>query len=300
VASNLEILAPLLEAVRVGEEEGLTPEDARGLRRMAIEAALREVADPDVECVMVGPDPRFAIEARGIEGFLESWRDWLSPFEHWRLELDDVIESGDRVVTLIRQFGTPKGSTAEVENAGAAVWFIRDGRLARVEFHLDREVALRSAGLAEPGVATRSGGVAEMSAAVGNAERTRIAFEAIAERGLDAALEFMHPEVAFEPPEEALERRGNFKGHAAVRERWNVLFDPFEDLRLIPEEFVEAGPDTVVAVFQVSARGRASGVPVDMRQALVITFEDGKARRLKAYLDPDEAKRAAGLQPGRV
>jgi ketosteroid isomerase-like protein len=289
VATNLEILAPFLETVRVGEEEGLTPEDARGLRRIAIEAALREVAHPDVECVMVGPNPRFATEARGIEGFVEAWSDWLSPFERWRIELDDVIESGDRIVTLVHQFGTPKGSKAEVENAGAAVWFIRDGRLARVEFHLDRETAMRSAGLADM-----------PAAAAGAAERTRLAFEAIAERGLDAALEFLHPEVEFEPPEEALERRGNFKGHAAVRERWSVLFDPFEDLRLIPKEFVEAGPNTVVAVFQVSARGRASGVPVDMQQALVIHFEDGKARRLKAYLDPDEAKRAAGLQPGRV
>jgi ketosteroid isomerase-like protein len=158
VASNLEILVPLLEAVRFGEEEGLTPEDARGLRRMEIERALREVAHPDVECVMVGPDPAFATEARGIEGFVESWTDWLSPFEHWRIELDDVIESGDRIVTLIRQFGTPKGSTAEVENAGAAVWFIRDGRLARVEFHLDREMAMRSAGLAETSAAKNAEG----------------------------------------------------------------------------------------------------------------------------------------------
>jgi ketosteroid isomerase-like protein len=153
VPSKLEILAPFFEAVRVGEEEGLTPEDARGLRRMAIEAAPREVAHPDVECVMVGPDPRFATEARGIEGFVEAWSDWLSPFDRWRLELEDVIEFGDRVVTLIRQFGTPKGSTAEVENAGAAVWFLRDGRLARVEFHLDREMAMRSAGLADTSAA---------------------------------------------------------------------------------------------------------------------------------------------------
>ncbi|HYY74183.1 MAG TPA: nuclear transport factor 2 family protein [Solirubrobacterales bacterium] len=158
MASNLEILAPFLETVRVGEEEGLTPEDARGLRRIAIEAALREVAHPDVECVMVGPNPRFASEARGIEGFVEAWSDWLSPFERWRIELDDVIESGDRIVTLVHQFGTPKGSTAEVENAGAAVWFMRDGRLARVEFHLDRETAMRSAGLTETSAAGNADG----------------------------------------------------------------------------------------------------------------------------------------------
>ncbi len=31
--------------------------------------------------------------------------------------------------------------------SGAAVWWVRDGRLVRVEFNLNREAALRSAGL---------------------------------------------------------------------------------------------------------------------------------------------------------
>jgi hypothetical protein len=35
----------------------------------------------------------------------------------------------------------------EIETAGAAVWHVRGGRLHRVEFHLDREAALRAAGL---------------------------------------------------------------------------------------------------------------------------------------------------------
>ena len=127
-------------------------------------------------------------------------------------------------------------------------------------------------------------------------ELARRAFDAVQTGGLPAALDFLHPEIEFEPPEEALERRGSFKGHAAVRERWDVLLEPFADVRIEPEEFVEANDETVVAVFRIHARGRASGVPVEMRLAHVLTIRDGKAVRMKAYLDPEEAKRATSLE----
>lgn len=135
-----------MEAVRAGGE-GLGPEDAAAGRRAEIEDVLREVAHPDVECLMFGPNRSFPLEAHGIEGFIEAWGDWLSPFDRWRMELEDVIESGDRVVTLVRQYAHPRGSRAEVANAGGAVWFMRDGRLSRVEFHLDRQAALRAGGV---------------------------------------------------------------------------------------------------------------------------------------------------------
>ncbi len=130
-----------------------------------------------------------------------------------------------------------------------------------------------------------------------NVELARGAFEAIGERGLDGALEFMDPEVEFEPPEDAIEQGGTFKGHAAVRERWDLLLEPFDDVRIEVEDFVEAPDGRVVALFRVRGRGRASGAPVEMRLAHVITVRDGKAVRLKAYLDPDEAVRAVGLEP---
>ncbi len=43
--------------------------------------------------------------------------------------------------------GRTKTGGVEVEAPGAAVWTVVDGRVRRVEFHLDREAALRSAGL---------------------------------------------------------------------------------------------------------------------------------------------------------
>jgi ketosteroid isomerase-like protein len=128
-----------------------------------------------------------------------------------------------------------------------------------------------------------------------NLELTRRAFEAIETGGLEAVLDFLDPEIEFEPPEQALEQRGSFKGHDAVRDRWNLLLEPFEDVRMEPEEFIEADDETVIAVFRIHARGKASGAPVEMRLAHLVTVRDGRAVRMKAYLDPDEARRAAGL-----
>jgi ketosteroid isomerase-like protein len=128
-----------------------------------------------------------------------------------------------------------------------------------------------------------------------NVELARRAFDAMQAGGLPAVLEFLDPEVEFEPPDNALERRGSFKGHAAVRERWDVLFEPFAEVRIEPEEFVDAGEETIVAVFRINARGKASGVPVEMQLGYVLSIRDGKVVRMKAYLDPEEAKHAAGL-----
>ena len=130
-----------------------------------------------------------------------------------------------------------------------------------------------------------------------NVELARRAFGAVEADGLGAALDFLDPDVEFEPPDEALEHRGSFKGHDAVRERWDVLFEPFSDVRIDAEEFLEADEETIVVVFRIHARGKASGVPVEMQLAHVLTVRDGRAVRLKAYLDPDEAKRATGLLP---
>jgi ketosteroid isomerase-like protein len=51
------------------------------------------------------------------------------------------------VVSLVAMSGRTKTGGVDVEAAAAAVWTVVDGRLQRVEFHLDRESAIRAAGL---------------------------------------------------------------------------------------------------------------------------------------------------------
>jgi ketosteroid isomerase-like protein len=108
---------------------------------------LRDVAEPEFECRMIGPDVSFQREASGPEGFLSAWADWTSPFEDFRIEVEGIFDAGDQVVDFVRQTARTKRGGVPIETRGAGVWTFREGRLASVEFHLDRERALRSAGL---------------------------------------------------------------------------------------------------------------------------------------------------------
>jgi ketosteroid isomerase-like protein len=110
---------------------------------------LATLATPDFEVLMIGPEYLPTQQQRsGPDGFAEVWDDWTSPFDEFRIEIDEVIDAGSgRVVTMVRQIGKTKTGGVEVETAAAAVWTIRNRKLARVEFHLDRDSALRAAGL---------------------------------------------------------------------------------------------------------------------------------------------------------
>jgi ketosteroid isomerase-like protein len=90
-------------------------------------------------------DSTFTTEFEGREGLLETWGDWLETFARVRLEMEAVEEIGDNVLTFVNQVGTTRHGV-DVEQPSAAVWKFRDGKLIRVEFHLDRERARASAG----------------------------------------------------------------------------------------------------------------------------------------------------------
>jgi ketosteroid isomerase-like protein len=113
--------------------------------------AVEPLVEPDFEILMIGPayTPQRVVE-RGFEGFRSAWLDWTSPFEAFRIDIDEVIDAGDQVVNLGRQTATTKTGGVKVDADAAAVMTFRDGRISRMEFHLDRAAAMRAAGL-EPG-----------------------------------------------------------------------------------------------------------------------------------------------------
>jgi ketosteroid isomerase-like protein len=88
------------------------------------------------------------IWGRGVDGLIKAWRNALEPWEVYRTEVEEFIDAGeDRVVVLVRDHGRVHGSDAEVDVAGGSVWTLRDGKVARIEFHARREDALEAAGL---------------------------------------------------------------------------------------------------------------------------------------------------------
>src|SRR5436190_647523 len=122
-------------------------------RDEATAAALLETLAPffhdDVEIVaptfVSGQGARFI----GLEGLRAGWLDWLGPWESYRVEIEDVIDAGDDVVVLPRDYGRRAGMAVEVSVMGGAVWTVRDGKVSRVAFYLNRNEALEAVGLSE-------------------------------------------------------------------------------------------------------------------------------------------------------
>jgi ketosteroid isomerase-like protein len=85
----------------------------------------------------------------GIDGFRRCYLKWLAPWETYRQEIEEVIDLGERVLVLPREFARPKGSTHEVEIKAAVVFTFVDGKIARWEPYLDRGEPLKAVGLAE-------------------------------------------------------------------------------------------------------------------------------------------------------
>ncbi|MGH2955373.1 MAG: nuclear transport factor 2 family protein [Solirubrobacterales bacterium] len=117
----------------------------------AIERTFARLADPDFEVQMVGPKgspPQgFGLGGSGSGGFTRVWEEWTSAFESFRIEIEEQIPVGERVISLVVLSGRTKTGGVEISQPAAAVWTVRNGKLTRAEFHLDRERALRSAGL---------------------------------------------------------------------------------------------------------------------------------------------------------
>jgi ketosteroid isomerase-like protein len=95
-----------------------------------------------------GPMGGMAGPFRGAEGFRTGWREWLQPFDHFRIEVEEMRTApGGRVVLLVTTFGALQGSSVEVEQPSAVVYTVRDGRIAGADHYLEHEQALRAAGL---------------------------------------------------------------------------------------------------------------------------------------------------------
>jgi ketosteroid isomerase-like protein len=148
-AENVQVVEQIQTSIADGDVVAALDNEEADLR---IRRLFMDLAEPDFETAMVGPAymPDRRLEYTGFEGFAEAWRDWTSPFESYEIEVEEMIDAGDQVVSLVAMSGTTRTGGAEITAPGAAVWTVIDGRVRKVEFHIDRDVALRAAGL-EPG-----------------------------------------------------------------------------------------------------------------------------------------------------
>ena len=133
----------LVRTALFGTEVDLVPLAASGNFHQAFDAASFA---SDVEIFFATPSGPL-VGYRGLEGLVAGWRDWLIPWESYVVEVDDVVDAGERVVALATLRGTTQHDGVEIQQPAAAVVALAGGKIVRVEFHLDQREALESAGV---------------------------------------------------------------------------------------------------------------------------------------------------------
>jgi ketosteroid isomerase-like protein len=109
-------------------------------------AAVEPLLEP--ECVFVWISPGGRVEVRALDDATRRvWLDFFEPWESLRFETERILAEGEKVLALTRLYGRMAGSENEVEALFAAVYVVRDGRVARAEFYADRAEAFQAAGL---------------------------------------------------------------------------------------------------------------------------------------------------------
>ena len=130
-----------------------------------------------------------------------------------------------------------------------------------------------------------------------NVEAFKRGIEAANRRDIEALLEVLDPEVEWHPAiltalgGEAAVYRGHEGFRQGIRDVYEVLGETHQEY----PEIRDLG-DRIVVIGRIRARGTESRVETDSPHASVVDFKNGKAIRIRSYLDPEEALEAAGLR----
>lgn len=102
-------------------------------------------------------------------------------------------------------------------------------------------------------------------------------------------------DIEYRAIEGAIDDHGPIIGRDAMRRYASDWFETVDDLDLTPDEVIDAGNGTFVAVLRLSGRIGGSDKLVQQHLSVVWTFRDGKMVRGREYRTREEAMRAAGL-----
>ena len=127
-----------------------------------------------------------------------------------------------------------------------------------------------------------------------NLEVARRQFESFDAGGLDAMVEFWHPEIDWRAVEGAADDAGVLRGSDAMHRYYEDWIDAFEMITTTVEEVLLDEGECLVVKLRVAGRGRASGAPGDANYFVLYTIRDGLIVRGREYSTGEEALEAAG------
>jgi ketosteroid isomerase-like protein len=115
-------------------------------------AELADVCHPNIEYETLESAPGVRGCYRGLHEITEFFDSWSDPYTEFRVEADEIVDAGDRVVTVERHLARGlKGSAAEswIQTSFACVISFKGGKIWRVKEYPSRADALEAAGIGD-------------------------------------------------------------------------------------------------------------------------------------------------------
>jgi ketosteroid isomerase-like protein len=127
---NVEIVRRMYDAFAAGDAD-----------------ATLAIFDPDVVI-----DASHRVDGRvghGREELVAIVGEWMSTWDDWREEVEEIRGAGDQVLVISTQRGRGKGSGADWENRFGMLYDIQGGKISRWTVYDDPNEALKAAGLSK-------------------------------------------------------------------------------------------------------------------------------------------------------
>ena len=125
-----------------------------------------------------------------------------------------------------------------------------------------------------------------------NIEVVQRLFELFGEgRGIEPALEVLHPDVVIDIPPNMSAEPDTYHGHDGARRYFAGFEGMLEDVRYEFFELIPEG-DHVLARARLAGRGVSSGLEVELGTFVVHTVVDGKVTRIVPYADLESARQS--------
>ncbi len=88
-------------------------------------------------------------EYRGHDGVVRATARWVEPFERLTIELERIVGTGERLVSIHRVHMKARHTGIEFDGPLAYLWTFRDGKVIHFQSFRDPAEALEAAGLKE-------------------------------------------------------------------------------------------------------------------------------------------------------
>jgi ketosteroid isomerase-like protein len=129
-----------------------------------------------------------------------------------------------------------------------------------------------------------------------NVEKVRDFIAAYNRRDFDAAVEWFDPQIEWVLPER--QSSDSCVGPEEVKRFWEGLDNTFEELRLDPQEYVDAG-ERVATRLRYYGHGKGSGLKIETElYHQVATFSGEQIVRMEYFASWEEALEAVGPAAG--